>query len=450
MQRLQATREDQEPNVALIVGVTGIVGKALLELLLNPSSPGHPWKVYGVARRPQPAWLLPSAPPATAGGGDTTGSTTTSSSSQASDAFQYIQLDLLDRERTLATLSALEDVTHLFYMTWATADGSFKEEDNIRVNGAMYQNTLDAVVRDAAGGGGTGGGSPGRLQHIVLQTGGKYYTGPFELAMAAADAAATAAGTTTNKSSDDDDDGDTGGGLQLPEVPFRESEPRRAVPNFYYTQADITAAAVRRSADAVTWSEHRPSFILGAAPRSAMNLAATLGAYAALCADAREPLVFPGTPFAWRHELWDASDARLVAEQELWAALDPRAKNQAFNVTNGDVCTWRRLWRALAERYGLEVPQYRPEEHARLRFQDLMRGRGPAWARIAADRGLAPAASRLEDVAQWWFADFATHATAQGVMSVSKSRAFGFLGWRDTEESFVACWDELKRNKILP
>ncbi|KAK0575554.1 hypothetical protein LWI29_002623 [Acer saccharum] len=52
--------EDEQPrnyeSVALIVGVTGIVGNSLAEILPLPDTPGGPWKVYGVARRPRPNW----------------------------------------------------------------------------------------------------------------------------------------------------------------------------------------------------------------------------------------------------------------------------------------------------------------------------------------------------------------------------------------------------------
>nr|GMD09949.1 3-oxo-Delta(4,5)-steroid 5-beta-reductase-like [Ipomoea batatas] len=43
-------------SVALIVGVTGIVGNSLAEILPLADTPGGPWKVYGVARRPRPVW----------------------------------------------------------------------------------------------------------------------------------------------------------------------------------------------------------------------------------------------------------------------------------------------------------------------------------------------------------------------------------------------------------
>ncbi len=46
--------EVETPKVALIAGVTGIVGNSLADQLAEEDAPGGPWKVYGVAHRPKP------------------------------------------------------------------------------------------------------------------------------------------------------------------------------------------------------------------------------------------------------------------------------------------------------------------------------------------------------------------------------------------------------------
>lgn len=79
-------------NVGLILGVTGIVGNSLAEILPRSDTPGGPWKVYGVARRPRPDW-------------------------NASHPMEYIQCDVSDPDDTQAKLSKLTDVTHIFYVT---------------------------------------------------------------------------------------------------------------------------------------------------------------------------------------------------------------------------------------------------------------------------------------------------------------------------------------------
>ncbi|RLN38804.1 hypothetical protein C2845_PM01G18700 [Panicum miliaceum] len=85
--------------------------------------------------------------------------------------------------------------------------------------------------------------------------------------------------------------------------------------------------------------------------------------YAAICrAEERAVLRWPATRGAW--EGFDnASDADLVAEQQIWAAVDPMAKNEAFNCSNGDVNPWKLLWPVLAGRFGLEWVGYEGEEN---------------------------------------------------------------------------------------
>ncbi|KAI3715983.1 hypothetical protein L6452_23001 [Arctium lappa] len=129
-------------SVALIVGVTGIIGNSLAEILPLSDTPGGPWKVYGLARSPRPQW-------------------------NADHPIEYIQCDISDPDETLTKLSNLQDVTHLFYVTWANRS---TESENCEINEKMFKNVLDAVIPN----------SP-NLQHVSLQTGRKHYLGPFEL-----------------------------------------------------------------------------------------------------------------------------------------------------------------------------------------------------------------------------------------------------------------------------
>ncbi|KAG6489877.1 hypothetical protein ZIOFF_051158 [Zingiber officinale] len=90
-------------SVALIIGATGIVGSSLVDILPLSDTPGGPWKVYAVSRRsPNPA-LLPAT--------------------KADDTalpVHYVQCDVLDPKDASAKLSPLTDVTHIFYVAWAS------------------------------------------------------------------------------------------------------------------------------------------------------------------------------------------------------------------------------------------------------------------------------------------------------------------------------------------
>ncbi|KVI11799.1 hypothetical protein Ccrd_009786 [Cynara cardunculus var. scolymus] len=84
-----------------------------------------------------------------------------------------------------------------------------------------------------------------------------------------------------------------------------------------------------------------------------MNIFVGLCVYASICKYEGQPLTFPGTKEAW-NSFTDASDANLIAEHQIWAAVDPIAKNEAFNIINGDVFKWKHLWNISAEQFEVE------------------------------------------------------------------------------------------------
>lgn len=115
---------------ALIVGVSGIIGGAMADVLLKDG-----WRVCGVARNP----------------------------SKQGGAVP-IAADLLDPGGLAKALAGL-DPSHVFIASWLRQP---TETENIRVNAAMVRNLLDAL-------------RPARsVQHVALVTGLKHYLGPFE------------------------------------------------------------------------------------------------------------------------------------------------------------------------------------------------------------------------------------------------------------------------------
>lgn len=372
--------EDEQPrsyqSVGLVIGVTGIVGNSLAEILPLSDTPGGPWKVYGVARRPRPNW-------------------------NADHPVEYIQCDISDPEDTQAKLSPLTDVTHIFYVTWANRS---TEAENCEVNGAMFRNVLRTVIPNAP-----------NLRHVCLQTGGKHYIGPFEAF----------------------------GKIQPHDTPFTEDLPRLEIPNFYYTLEDVLFEEVDKKED-LAWSVHRPSAIFGFSPYSLMNIIGTLCVYAAICKHEGLPLKFPGTKAAWE-SYSEASDADLIAEQHIWAAVDPYARNEAFNCVNGDVFKWKHFWKVLAEQFGIE--EYGFDEGERLSLEKIMKDKGPVWEEIVKENQLQP--TKLEEVGLWWFADLTLGG--EGLLaSMNKSKEHGFLGFRNSKNSFISWIDKMKSYKIVP
>ncbi|ONI33464.1 hypothetical protein PRUPE_1G426100 [Prunus persica] len=374
--------EDEAPrspeSVGLVIGVTGIVGNSLAEILPISDTPGGPWKVYGVARRPRPNW-------------------------NADHPVEYIQCDISDADDAKAKLSPLSDVTHIFYVTWTNRS---TEAENCEANGAMFRNVLNSVIPNAP-----------NLRHVCLQTGAKHYVGPFEAF----------------------------GKIQPHEPPFTEDLPRLDYPNFYYTMEDLLFAEMEKKED-LTWSVHRPDAIFGFSPYSMMNIVGTLCVYAAICKHERVPLKFPGSKAAWNCYSV-ASDADLIAEQHIWAAVDPYAKNEAFNINNGDVFKWKHFWKVLAEQFGIEEYGIDEEEGAKLSLVELMKGKERVWEEIVKENQLQP--TRLEEVGVWWFVD--AWLGGEGLLcSMNKSKEHGFVGFRNSRNSFVTWIDKTKAFKIVP
>ncbi|XP_068657386.1 3-oxo-Delta(4,5)-steroid 5-beta-reductase-like [Aristolochia californica] len=364
------------PSVGLIVGVTGIVGNSLLEILPLHDTPGGPWKVYGVARRPRPPW-------------------------SADHPIEYIQCDVGDAADAQAKLAPLSDVTHVFYVTWTSRATA---EEDCEANGRMFRNVLQALIPNCP-----------NLQHICLQTGLKHYLGTHQLR----------------------------GGFRPHEPPFHEDLPRLPVPNFYYVLEDILFEEAQKKED-LSWSIHRPAVIFGFSPYSLMNLLGSLCVYATICKHEGRPMKFPGNRIAWDGYA-TASDADLIAEHHIWAAVDPYARNEAFNCSNGDVYKWKQLWRILAELFGVEYLEFEGEGFS---MTEAMKDKGLVWGEIVREKELTE--TPLEEVGNWWFVDKMLNPDNSYLDSMNKSKEHGFLGFRNTKNSFISWIDKMKAYKIVP
>ncbi|WJX41452.1 Delta(4)-3-oxosteroid 5beta-reductase [Trifolium repens] len=71
------------------------------------------------------------------------------------------------------------------------------------------------------------------------------------------------------------------------------------------------------------------------APRSFQNVALVVGVTGIVGNSLAEILPLADTP----------GETGKKEEQHIWAAVDPYAKNEAFNCSNGDVFRWKQLWK---------------------------------------------------------------------------------------------------------
>jgi nucleoside-diphosphate-sugar epimerase len=303
----------------------------------------------------------------------------------------WVGADLLDAKACARALAGARGITHVFYT--ARAKHGETGVESVEENVAMLRNLLDAIEPVAP------------LEHVHLVQGTKYYgmhLGPFR-------------------------------------TPAREDDPRPAFPNFYYDQQDLLE---RRYGRAWAWSASRPTFIYDFAPERARNAVAVIGAYAALCREVGAPFDFPGSAASF-DALRDMTDAGLLARAMKHIATTPACRNEAFNVVNGDVFRWRDLWPKIAAHCGIAVGEVRP-----FTMNDWVRDKQPAWDAIVRRYGLIE--SRLDDVADWAFADF---HWAQGYDVFSSMEKLHAAGFAETMDSGAMLLDQLSRYraaKILP
>ncbi|KAH9727644.1 3-oxo-Delta(4,5)-steroid 5-beta-reductase [Citrus sinensis] len=381
-------KQDENPkhpssSVALIIGVTGMAGLSLAEALKNnPTIPGGPWKVYGTARRPPPSWF------------------------PSSHVDHYITFDALDSTDTTQKLSSIsQEVTHLF---WVMFQRLKSEEINISNNSTMFKNVMSVVVDSNKG--------RSRLRHVTLLMGTKHYMGPvFDPSLV--------------------------GQLIGHDPPFKEDSVRLPFPNFYYAVEDIAASY----SPAVTYSVHRSSIIIGASSRSLNNSLLTLAVYATICRHQGLPFRYLGNKYTWEH-FCDMSDSRVLAEQQIWAATTDRAKNQAFNCTNGDVFTWKSLWKLLSEIFDVEFVPF--DEKEKFDVVEMMEEKGEIWDEIVEKHGLYK--TKMEEITCFEALNTVLHLQFQHVSSMNKSREFGFFGFVDTMKSIRTWVKKLREMKIIP
>ncbi len=309
-----------------------------------------------------------------------------------------VTADLLDPASLKAALAERRP-SHVFITTWMRQP---TEAENIRVNAAMVRNLLDALRPH------------GSVRHVALVTGLKHYLGPFE----------------------------SYGKGTLPATPFREDQPRLDVENFYYAQEDEVFAAAER--DSFGWSVHRPHTIIGYALGNAMNMGVTLAAYASLCRAKGRPFRFPGSAAQW-NGLTDMTDARLLARHLTWAATTPAARNEAFNVVDGDVFRWSWMWGRIAAWFGLEPA---PFDGTVRPLEEQMADDAADWKRLATEHGLVePDLGRL---ASAWHTDADLGRPIEVVTDMSKSRRLGFLDYQPTDDAFFDLFTRLRDAKVIP
>ena len=319
--------------------------------------------------------------------------------------FRHVSVDLRDAAATKAALGSLGPVHQLFYAALFELPGlvpGWSEVEQMETNREMLVNTVEGLA-DAG------------LEHVVLLQGTKAY----------------------------------GVHLTPLRVPAKERHPRVQHANFYWLQEDYLKG--RAPELGFNWTILRPQFILGGVVGAAMNLVSIIGLYGILCREQGRPFGFPGGPAF----VAEATDPRLIAHAATWAKASPNAHNEIFNITNGDVFTWREVWPACAEALGVEVGADEKRSMA-----EYLPTQKQEWDRLVEKYDLqritlAEFLGESHHYADYSFGYQAEdqgsdHSSAPAFMSTIKLRDAGFNGVYDTEDTLPYWIDVLRRRRLLP
>jgi nucleoside-diphosphate-sugar epimerase len=302
-------------------------------------------------------------------------------------------------------VAAHDDVTHLVYAALFEKPGlvaGWRERDQMETNLRMFRNLVDPLVAQG-----------GPLEHVTLLQGTKAY----------------------------------GGHVATVPIPARERTPRHPHDNFYFLQEDHLLEQHARADDAWSWTILRPQVILGESLGSNMNLIPAIGAYGAVLREAGEPLHFPGGA----PSVLEVVSAELLARAIAWTGSSPNARNEIFNVTNGDVLVWRYAWPAIAEALGMEVGEDRP-----MALAEEMPRRAEEWAAIVDRYGLRAPRSLDDFVGQSFvYADLLfglgrDRVPLPQLVSTIKIRQAGFTDYLDSEDDLVRWFERMQARRLLP
>lgn len=316
-----------------------------------------------------------------------------------------LQLDLQDAAACQAALGARDDITHVVYAAVYEQPGGlvggWRDQEQMRINLQMLRNVVEPLDRPG-----------GALRHVTIMQGGKAYGVHIHPQIA---------------------------------VPARERWPRDPHENFYWLQEDFLRE--RQAKGPWHFTIMRPRIVFGDAAGSNMNPIPAIGVYAWLRHEQGLPLAYPGGPA----RVNQAIDADLIAQACAWAAESPNARNETFNLENGDVFVWQNVWPTIADALGMPVGEPEPQSLA-----TALADQQPAWERLVDKYQLTAPRDLTAFIGQGAaYADFQmNHGRAAPlppvIMSSVKIRQAGFHACMDTEDMFRKWFGQLQQRRLLP
>jgi nucleoside-diphosphate-sugar epimerase len=316
---------------------------------------------------------------------------------------RHIPIDLTDPAQCLRAAADMQGATHLVYAalyeTPNLVDG-WRDPNQIRTNDRMLRHLMAALEPVAP-----------QLRHVALLQGTKAY----------------------------------GVHVRPLTVPAREGRSEMyEQPNFYWAQENFLREL--QQGKVWHWSILRPVLIVGLAMGGAMDLIPPLGVYAAMLREQGRALDYPGGAA----RVSQAVDVDLLPRAIAWSGEAAAARNEAFNVTNGDVFTWENVWPAISDALDMKpgdaVPLSLAQEAPKwtARWDELRRKHGLISPGLEEFVGLS-----------FQYADYTmrhgqTQSGPPSIVSTVKINQAGFTEMMDTEMMFRKRFAQARSSRLLP
>jgi hypothetical protein len=215
-------------------------------------------------------------------------------------------------------------------------------------------------------------------------------------------------------------------------------------PNFYWAQENFLRDL--QPGKAWHWSILRPVLIVGEAMGGAMDLIPPLGVYAAMLREQGRPLDYP----AGAARVSQAVDVDLLARAIAWSGEAVAARNEAFNVTNGDVFTWENVWPAISEALDMKPGSPVPLSLAQTWPQWIA-----PWEALRRKHDLISPGLEAFVGLSFQYADYTmrygqTEPGPPALVSTVKINQAGFTEMMDTEAMFRKWFGQARASRLLP
>jgi hypothetical protein len=224
-------------------------------------------------------------------------------------------------------------------------------------------------------------------------------------------------------------------------LPLEEDRSARSPnDNYYFVQDAFLRAA--SAGKRWTWSSSRPHAFCDTAVDVPRSIGLVIAVYAEVQRELGLPLDFPGNAQCYQAHT-QFTDLGLLARAIVWMAGEPRCRNEAFNVVNGDNPRWCELWQGFAAGFGMRVGEPRA-----IKFVDYMADKGAVWDAVVKKHGLK--APPLDKIALWAYGDYQFRPDWDVFSSMQKARERGFTASVDSAAMFARQFDNYRNEKMIP